>query len=113
MAHILVAYKVPRPSVGHAGGVFVRPMEALHRRGHRLTLVARLAADERQHLPAAVAICEAVYTTPHHRTMQGPRVIAFIRSYLAFRATLRRALRKCSPICFTWRQLRLLWLRLA
>ncbi len=99
MAHILVAYKqFPAPSVGHAGGESLFGlMEALHRRGHRLTLVARLAADERQHLPAAAAICEAVYTTPHHRTMQGPRVIAFIRSYLAFRATLRRALREVRP----------------
>lgn len=99
MAHILVAYKqLPAPSVGHAGGESLFGlMEALHRRGHRLTLVARLAADERQHLPAVTAICEAVYTTPHHRTMSGPRCIAFARSYLAFRMTLRRALKEVQP----------------
>lgn len=99
MAHILVAYKqFPAPSVGHAGGESLFGlMKALRLRGHRLTLVARIAADERQHLPDTAAICEAVYTAPHHRTMRGPRVLAFVRSYLLFRATLRRAMKEVQP----------------
>ena len=99
MAHILIAYKqLPALSVGHAGGESLFAlMQALHRRGHRLTLVARIAEDERKHLPAAAAICDAVYTAPHHRTMRGPRLLAFVRSYLAFRAVLRHAIRAERP----------------
>lgn len=99
MAHILIAYKqFPAPSVGHAGGESLFAlMQALHRRGHRLTLVARIAADEFQYLPAIEAICDTVYTTAHHRTMRGPRLLAFLWSYLALRALLRRALRTARP----------------
>ncbi|MCU0519755.1 MAG: glycosyltransferase family 4 protein [Anaerolineae bacterium] len=99
MARILVAYKqFPAPSVGHAGGESLFAlMQALHRRGHRLALVARIAADERQYLSLTAAICDAVYTVPHHRTMRGPRPLAIVRSYLALRAALRHAIRAERP----------------
>lgn len=99
MAHILIAYKqFPAPSVGHAGGESLfRLMDALHRRGHRLTLVARIAEAERQHLAAVTAICDAVYTVPHHVDLPGPRPLAFLRSYARLRATLKRALAERRP----------------
>jgi polysaccharide biosynthesis protein PslH len=99
MAHILIAYKqFPAPSVGHAGGESLyRLMEALHARGHRLTLVARIAEEERRHLPAVEAICDAVITVVHHRSRSGPRLPAFLRSYWAFRVALREALTAQRP----------------
>ncbi len=99
MAHILIAYKqFPAPSVGHAGGESLfRLMAALRQRGHRLTLVARIADDELSHLPALRDLCERVYTVPHHRSLPGPRLLAFLRSYLALRKAIRRALRFEQP----------------
>lgn len=99
MAHLLIAYKqFPAPSVGHAGGESLfRLMDALHRRGHRLTLVARIADEERELLPAVAAICRKVVTVPHHTSMTGPRPLALARSYLAFRAAVRRTVRAEKP----------------
>ncbi len=97
--HILFAYKqFPAPSVGHAGGeALFRLMEALHRRGHRLTLVARIRDEELTHLPVVRSICEGVYTVPHHRSLAGPRPLAFARSYIALRGAIRRAIRTEAP----------------
>ena len=97
--HILFIYKqFPAPSVGHAGGESLFGlMEALHRRGHRLTLVARMLDEERVHLPAVEAICERVYTVPHHRSLAGPRALAFLRSYLALRRVAAQALHEVRP----------------
>lgn len=99
MAHILIAYKqFPAPSVGHAGGESLfRLMAALRRRGHRLVLVARIADDELPHLPILEDLCERVYTVPHHRSLPGPRVLAFLRSYLALRRAIRGALAAEQP----------------
>jgi polysaccharide biosynthesis protein PslH len=99
MAHILVAYKqFPAPSVGHAGGESLyRLMAALHARGHRITLVARITEAERAHRPTVEAICETVITVAHHRSRPGPRVWAFFRSYWDLRAAIRRALRETQP----------------
>ncbi len=99
MAHILIAYKqFPAPSVGHAGGESLfRLMAALHARGHRLTLVARIADDEQHHLPDVAAICERIDTVPHHRSRSGPRLVAYLRSYWALREAIRRALREVQP----------------
>ncbi|MGC9347947.1 MAG: glycosyltransferase family 4 protein [Anaerolineae bacterium] len=99
MAHLLIAYKqFPAPSVGHAGGESLfRLMEALHRRGHRLTLVARISDEEREQLSALNAICQKVVTVPHHSSFPGPRPLALVRSYMAFRAALRGALRDDVP----------------
>jgi glycosyltransferase involved in cell wall biosynthesis len=72
-------------------------MTALHRRGHRLTLVARITDAERRHLPAVKAICDAVYTTPHHSSLPGPRLWAFLRSYAALRSALQQALADRRP----------------
>lgn len=99
MAHILIAYKqFPAPGIGHAGGESVyRLMEQLHRRGHRLTLVARMQEAERPHLAAAQALCARVVTTPHHRSLPGPRLLAVVRSYLALRQATQRTLREVRP----------------
>jgi len=99
MAHILFIYKqFPAPSVGHAGGESLFGlMEALHRRGHRLALVARMREEERALLPAVEAICERVITVPHHRSLPGWRPLALVRSYLALRRAARQALRELSP----------------
>lgn len=99
MARILFVYKqFPAPSVGHAGGESLfRLMEALHRRGHRLILVARMLAEERALLPHVEAICERVYTTPHHRSLPGPRPLATLRSYIALRRVAKNALREWHP----------------
>jgi glycosyltransferase involved in cell wall biosynthesis len=99
MAHILFVYKqFPAPSVGHAGGESLFGlMEALHRRGHKLTLVARILDEERAQLPAVQAICEHVYTVPHHRAMPGPRLLAMVRSYMTLRREARRVVRVCRP----------------
>lgn len=99
MAHILVAYKqFPAPDVGHAGGQSVyRLLDALHRQGHRLTLVARIREEERVHLDTVRPLCDQIYTVPHHRSLPGPRLLAVARSYLALRRTTRRALGKTQP----------------
>jgi polysaccharide biosynthesis protein PslH len=99
MAHILIAYKqFPAPSVGHAGGESLfRLMAALHSRGHRLTLVARITDDERRHLSAVEAICDAVHTVAHHRSRRGPRLLAFLLSYAQLRAAIRSVLREARP----------------
>jgi len=91
MAHILIAYKqFPAPSVGHAGGESLFwMMEALHRRGHQLTLVARIMDEERVHLPAVEAICRTIYLVPHHRSRSGPRALAVALSYLDLRRKIR------------------------
>ena len=99
MAHILFIYKqFPAPSVGHAGGESLFGlMTALHRRGHRISLVARTRGPEREHLPQVAAICAEVITTPHHRDLPGPAPFAIARSYLAFRRAVARALRDLRP----------------
>ena len=99
MAQILIIYKqFPAPSVGHAGGESLFGlMEALHRRGHRLALVARMRDEERALLPAVEAICERVITVPHHRSLPGWRPLALARSYLGLRRAARRALREIQP----------------
>lgn len=99
MPHILVAYKqFPGPGVGHAGGESLfRMLEALHARGHTLSLVSRIREVERAQLPAVRAICTRIITVPHHRDMAGPFSLAIARSYLLFRGALRRALREQRP----------------
>lgn len=99
MAQVLFIYKqFPAPSVGHAGGESLFGlMEALHRRGHRLALVARMRDEERALLPAVEAICERVITVPHHRSLPGWRPLALARSYLGLRRAARRALREIQP----------------
>ncbi len=99
MAHILFIYKqFPAPHVGHAGGVSLyRMMEAMHRRGHTISLVARIRSDERRLLPHTETICAHLYTVPHHRTLPGPRPYALVRSYLALRCAAARALRQLRP----------------
>ena len=99
MAHILIAYKqFPAPDVGHAGGQSVyRLLDALHRRGHRLTLVARIRDEERVHLDTLRPLCDQIYTVPHHRSLPGPRPLALLRSYVALRRMTRRALEESQP----------------
>ncbi len=91
MAHVLIAYKqFPAPSVGHAGGESLFwMMEALHRRGHELTLVSRIIDEERVHLPAVEAICRRIYLVPHHRSRSGPRALAVAQSYLDLRRKIK------------------------
>jgi len=99
MAHILFIYKqFPAPSVGHAGGESLfRLMAALQRRGHQLSLVARIRDDEHRHLPAAQDICKHVVTVPHHKSLPGAGPIAMLRSYLALRRAAAQALRAWQP----------------
>jgi glycosyltransferase involved in cell wall biosynthesis len=99
MAHILIAYKqFPAPSVGHAGGESLFwMMEALHRRGHRLTLVARITAEERVHLPAVEAICTRIYLVPHHRSRSGPQALAVAQSYLDLRSKIKEVVATEQP----------------
>ena len=99
MARILFVYKqFPAPSVGHAGGESLfRLMEALHRRGHRLTLVARILDEEHALRPHVEAICEHIYTVPHHRSLPGWRPLALVRSYIALRRAAKNALREWHP----------------
>ncbi len=99
MAHILVAYKqFPAPNVGHAGGHSVyRLLEALYRRGHQLTLVARICDEERVYLEDVRPLCSQIYTAPHHRSLSGPRPIAVLRSYRALRRTTRQAIEETQP----------------
>lgn len=99
MAHILIVYKqFPAPAVGHAGGeALFRLLEALYRRGHRLSLVARIKDEERPHLAVVRPFCEAIYTVPHHQSRPGPRLWAFVVSYWQLRQATRRALRTLHP----------------
>lgn len=99
MARILFIYKqFPAPSVGHAGGESLFGlMEALHRRGHRLALVARMREEERALLPVVEAICERVITVSHHRSLPGWRPLALARSYLGLRRAAKKALRELKP----------------
>jgi glycosyltransferase involved in cell wall biosynthesis len=99
MAHILIIYKqFPAPAVGHAGGeALFRLMEALHRRGHRLSLVARIKDEESPHLAAVRPLCEAIYTVPHHQSLPGPRLWAFLASYWRLRRMAGQALREMRP----------------
>ncbi|RLC87246.1 MAG: hypothetical protein DRI37_06335 [Chloroflexi bacterium] len=99
MAHILVAYKqFPAPAIGHAGGQSVyRLLEQLHRRGHRLTLVARIRDEERQYLDVVRPLCERIVTVPHHRSLPGPRPLAVLRSYAALRRATVQTLRETQP----------------
>jgi len=91
MAHILIAYKqFPAPSAGHAGGESLFwMMAALHRRGHTLTLVSRIADEEREMLPEVEAICRKVVTVRHHRSRPGPRPWAVMVSYLELRRAMK------------------------
>ena len=99
MAHILIAYKqFPAPSVGHAGGESLFwMMEALHRRGHELTLVSRIMDEERVHLPAVEAICRRIYLVPHHRSRSGPRALAVVQSYLDLRSKIKEVVATEQP----------------
>ncbi len=99
MARVLIVYKeFPAPSVGHAGGRAVfRFIESLHRRGHRLFLVARLRREEAELVGETVPYCERIVTVPHHRALPGPFPVAFIRSYLALRRAAARLLREVQP----------------
>ncbi|HEC34216.1 MAG TPA: glycosyltransferase [Chloroflexi bacterium] len=99
MARILVVYKeFPAPSVGHAGGRAVfRLLESLHRRGHRLFLVARLRGEEAPLVKDMAPFCEHIVTVPHHQALPGPFPLAFLRSYLALRRAAARALREVQP----------------
>ncbi len=99
MARILCIYKqFPAPAVGHAGGESLyHLLAALHRRGHEISVVARIQESERAHLGALEAICTQVTTVPHHRGLPGPRWLAFARSYVALRRAARRALRTQQP----------------
>lgn len=84
--------------MGHAGGQAIyRLMVTLRKRGHRLSLVARLRAGEETQLSALTDLCEHVYTVPHHKDLPGARPLALLRSYLALRRTTHRALRDLHP----------------
>ncbi|MBN2002856.1 MAG: glycosyltransferase, partial [Anaerolineae bacterium] len=99
MAHILFVYKqLPAPLVGHAGGVSLFGlMQGLYRRGHRLTLIARILEEERAQLAEVQAICDRVFTLPHHRVLPGPRPLALMRSYWMLRRTTARVLKDLRP----------------
>lgn len=99
MARILIVYKeFPGASVGHAGGRAVfRLVESLHRRGHRVFLVARLRREEGALVAQTASLCQRVVTVPHHQALSGPRPLAFARSYLALRRAAARALREVQP----------------
>ena len=99
MAHILFAYKqFPAPSIGHAGGESLyHLMEALQRRGHRVSLVARLREDERPALSVTAALCTHLITVPHHRSLPGTRPWAMAVSYVRFRRAVARAIREWHP----------------
>lgn len=99
MARILVIYKqFPAPSVGHAGGESLYGlMEALRAHGHELALVARIRDEELPQLETVRALCSRVDTVPHHRSLGGPRLLAFARSYGMLRRAAIRALRDVRP----------------
>ena len=97
--HILFVYKqFPGPSVGHAGGESLyRLMEGLHRRGFMVSLVAKIREEEEDHLPVLQSLCENVYTTPHFRSMSGPRWQTVPKSYLALRKLTKQAIKELEP----------------
>ena len=99
MASVLVVYKeLPAPSVGHAGGRAVfRVIEFLHRRGHQVSLVARVRAEERPLIEDLRPFCQRIDTVPHHQALRGPAPLAFVRSYLALRRAAARAMRLVRP----------------
>lgn len=99
MPHILFIYKqFPAPSVGHAGGESLFQLLAgLHRRGYRVSLVARITEEERALLPAVESLCERVITTPHHHALRGPLPLRLLRSYLGLRRAAVHALRELQP----------------
>ncbi len=96
---ILIAYKeFPAPSVGHAGGQGVfRLIQALHRRGHRVILVARLRREEAPLVEETRPFCERVVTVPHHQALNGPLPWRIFRSYLALRGAVARTLQETRP----------------
>ena len=96
---ILIAYKeFPAPSVGHAGGQGVfRLIQALHRRGHSIILVARLREEEAPLVEETRPFCERIVTVPHHQALSGPLPLRIARSYLALRQAVMRTLRQTRP----------------
>lgn len=98
-ASVLVVYKeFPAPSIGHAGGKAVfRVMNALHQRGHRVSLVARVRREEEPLIEQVAPFCDRMYTVPHHQALSGPVPLAFLRSYLALRRAAARALKEMQP----------------
>ena len=99
LAKVLIVYKeFPAPSVGHAGGEAVfRLLVALHRRGHDVSLVARLRREEADLVAETTPYCRQIVTVPHHSALPGPFPLAFGRSYLALRRAAARALREIRP----------------
>ena len=99
MARILIVYKeFPATSVGHAGGQGVfRLIERLHRRGHQVSLVARLRQEEAPLVEETRPLCARIVTVPHHRALPGPFPLAWVRSYLLLRRATARALRESQP----------------
>ncbi len=98
-ARILIAYKeFPAPSVGHAGGQGIfRLIQTLYRRGHRIILVARLRKEEEPLVQETLPYCERLITVPHHWALSGPLPLRLLRSYLALRRAVARALRETRP----------------
>ena len=99
MARILIVYKeFPAAAVGHAGGQGVyRLIEHLHRRGHQVSLVARLRREEEPLVPETRDLCEDLFTVPHHRALSGPLPLTLLLSYLRLRRATVRALRTVRP----------------
>ena len=97
--HILFVYKqFPAPSVGHAGGESLyRLMEGLHQREFKISLVAKITEEEKMYSPAIQSLCENVYTTPHFRSMPGPRLLTVPQSYLALRKITKKAIKEIQP----------------
>lgn len=114
---ILIAYKeFPALSVGHAGGQGVfRLIRALHRRGHRVVLVARLRREEAPLVEETRPFCERIVTVPHHQALSGPLPWRIFRSYLALRRAVARTLQETRPdlmlVEFTQTALMLLGIR--
>ncbi len=114
---ILIAYKeFPALSVGHAGGQGVfRLIQALHRRGYSVVLVARLRREEAALVEETRPFCERIVTVPHHQALSGPLPLRIARSYLALRQAVARTLRETRPdlmlVEFTQTALVLLGLR--
>lgn len=98
-ARILIAYKeFPAPSVGHAGGQGIfRLIQTLHRRGHRIVLVARLRKEEEPLVQETLPYCERLVTVPHHQALSGPLPLRIFRSYLALRRAVARTLKETRP----------------
>jgi len=96
---VLIIYKeFPAPTVGHAGGQAVfRVIEFLHRLGYRISLVTRVRTAERPLLEQTRHLYARVDDVPHHTALPGPKLLAWLRSYLALRRAARRALREVRP----------------